>query len=100
MAAPLTPAELDSGLARLPEWAVENGQLIRVLKFPSFAAAVSYMNEMVPRIDAVNHHPDWTNVYNTVTVRLSTHDAGGAITSQDLDLAHLLDLGFQASSQS
>ncbi|MCH9815000.1 MAG: 4a-hydroxytetrahydrobiopterin dehydratase [Actinomycetia bacterium] len=100
MTAPLTPAELDSGLEKLPDWRVAEGQLVRELKFPSFVAAVGYMNEMVPRIDAMNHHPEWTNVYNTVTVRLSTHDADGAITAQDLELARLLDLGLQASNQS
>jgi 4a-hydroxytetrahydrobiopterin dehydratase len=99
MTEPLTDAEITSGLDQRPGWALVDGQLMRQYKFVSFSAALTFMYRMAPGIDVVDHHPDWTNVYNTVTVRLSTHDAGGAVTQKDFTVAQLLDVGFDGPAK-
>jgi 4a-hydroxytetrahydrobiopterin dehydratase len=87
---PLTPAELDANLASLPGWSLVNGKLHREYRFADFPHAFGFMATAAPAIERRNHHPEWLNVYNRVTVDLTTHDAGG-VTSLDVDLARLLD---------
>jgi 4a-hydroxytetrahydrobiopterin dehydratase len=86
----LTEAEIAAALGRLPGWSLENGKLHRAYRFPDFAHAFGFMATAAPLIEARNHHPEWANVYNRVTVDLTTHDAGG-ITQKDVDLAQLLE---------
>ena len=86
----LTDSEIDAGLASLTGWKVQNGKLHREYKFADFAHAFGFMATAAPTIEKNDHHPEWANVYNRVTVDLSTHDAGG-ITQKDLDLAKLLE---------
>lgn len=86
----LTDGEIAAGLVPLPAWKVLNAKLHREYKFPDFAHAFGFMATAAPLIEKMNHHPEWANVYNRVTVDLSTHDAGG-ITKKDLDLAALLE---------
>jgi 4a-hydroxytetrahydrobiopterin dehydratase len=86
----LTEAELQAGLAALPGWTVEDGKLRRSYRFPDFPHAIGFMATAAPFIEKRNHHPEWANVYSTVTVHLVTHDSGG-ITQKDLDLAALLE---------
>ena len=86
----LTTAEIETGLAGLPGWTVEQGKLHRAYKFPDFAHAMGFMATAAPKIEKLDHHPEWANVYNRVTVHLSTHDSGG-ITKKDLELAALLE---------
>ena len=86
----LTDAEIAAGLAPLSGWTVQNSKLHREYKFPDFAHAFGFMATAAPLIEKMNHHPEWANVYNRVTVDLVTHDAGG-ITKKDLDLAVLLE---------
>ena len=86
----LTDTEISAGLAGLPEWTVENGKLRRAYKFPDFAHAMGFMATATPLIERMNHHPEWANVYNRVTIHLTTHDSGG-ITKKDLELAKLLE---------
>jgi 4a-hydroxytetrahydrobiopterin dehydratase len=86
----LTDAEIATGLTALAGWSVKNGKLHRDYKFPDFAHAFGFMATSAPLIEKMNHHPEWANVYNRVTVDLATHDAGG-ITQKDLDLAALLE---------
>jgi len=74
----------------LPGWKVQNSKLHRVYKFADFAHAFGFMATAAPLIEKNNHHPEWANVYNRVTVDLMTHDADG-ITQKDLDLATLLE---------
>lgn len=90
MAAKLTQEEIDAGLTSLPGWTVEDEKLYRSYKFPDFAHAMGFMATAAPLIEKRNHHPEWANVYSTVTVHLTTHDSGG-ITKKDLDLAILLE---------
>ena len=86
----LTAAEVDAGLTGLPGWTVEQAKLHRAYKFPDFAHAMGFMATAAPKIEKLDHHPEWANVYNRVTIHLSTHDSGG-ITKKDLELAALLE---------
>ena len=86
----LTDSELQSALAGLSGWTVINHKLHREYRFPDFTHAFGFMATAATAIERMNHHPEWLNVYNRVTVDLSTHDSGG-ITHKDLDLALLLD---------
>ena len=67
-----------------------NNYLEATLKFDTFVRAFAYMTEAAFHIEKHNHHPEWSNVYNTVTIRLTTHDAGNTITDKDRDLAEAL----------
>jgi 4a-hydroxytetrahydrobiopterin dehydratase len=82
--------ELAEALATLTGWAVVEGKLHKEYKFADFIHAFGFMATSALAIEKMNHHPEWFNVYNRVTVDLATHDAGG-ITSKDADLAKLLD---------
>jgi 4a-hydroxytetrahydrobiopterin dehydratase len=71
-------------------WTVKDGKLHREFKFPDFAHAFGFMATSAVLIEKMNHHPEWFNVYNRVTVDLTTHDAGG-ITNKDAELARTLN---------
>ncbi len=86
----LSDADLNSALAALPGWTVQNGKLHRELKFRDFIHAFGFMATSAIAIEKRDHHPEWSNVYNRVTIDLVTHDAGG-ITNADLELARTLD---------
>jgi 4a-hydroxytetrahydrobiopterin dehydratase len=86
----LDEAEVQARVAKSPGWSVKDGKLHREYKFPDFAHAFGMMATAAPAIEKMDHHPEWSNVYNRVTVDLSTHDAGG-ITQKDFDLAALLE---------
>ena len=84
---PLTPAEINTALPALPGWALDRDALAKEFKFGSFKEALSFMVRVGFEAEAMDHHPDWTNVYNRVAVRLNTHDAGGKVTAKDVALA-------------
>jgi 4a-hydroxytetrahydrobiopterin dehydratase len=86
----LTEAELHAGLSRLNGWQVVGGKLHRVYQFADFIHAFGFMATAALAIEKLGHHPEWFNVYNRVTVDLTTHDAQG-ITAKDLELAQILD---------
>jgi 4a-hydroxytetrahydrobiopterin dehydratase len=86
----LPESDLATAVSSLPGWTVHNGKLHREYKFAGFPQAFGFMATAAPIIEKRDHHPEWSNVYNKVTVDLSTHDAGG-ITQLDVDLAKLLD---------
>jgi 4a-hydroxytetrahydrobiopterin dehydratase len=86
----LTESEIASAVAGVPGWTVASAKLHREYKFADFAHAFGFMATAAPLIEKMGHHPEWFNVYNRVTVDLSTHDAGG-ITQKDVDLAVLLE---------
>jgi 4a-hydroxytetrahydrobiopterin dehydratase len=79
----LEPEELRLALERLPGWTLQGGKLHRELRFGDFAGAFGFMSSMALVSEAMNHHPEWHNVYDRVTIELSTHDVGG-ITALDL----------------
>jgi 4a-hydroxytetrahydrobiopterin dehydratase len=82
----LSDAEITEALARVPGWAVENGKLHRELKFKNFVDAFGFMTRLALIAERCDHHPEWQNVYNRVTIDLTTHDAKG-ITERDFALA-------------
>ena len=84
---PLTSDEITQACDKLPGWAVERNALMKTFKFGSFREAFSFMVRISYEAEELNHHPEWTNVYNRVDIRLNTHDAGGQITAKDVDLA-------------
>lgn len=82
----LQGADLDAALGELPGWAVVDGKLQREFRFADFNEAFGFMSRAALVAEQMNHHPEWFNVYATVRVDLTTHDAGG-ITSNDTKLA-------------
>lgn len=86
----LSEAELSSAVSSLSGWVVQNGKLHKELKFADFVHAFGFMATAAIAIEKRDHHPEWSNVYNRVTIDLMTHDAGG-ITNADLELARMLD---------
>lgn len=87
----LNEAELAAALADLPGWSVQDGKLHKEFKFASFAQAMGWMMAVAIAADKMDHHPEWRNVYNRVTVDLVTHDLGNAISSWDVTLAQKME---------
>ena len=77
--------------ADLPDWTLDGEQLKRSLRFKDFSEAFAFMTRVAMLAEQHRHHPEWTNVYNTLEVRLCTHDAGNAITDKDHTLAAAID---------
>ncbi|MEX2122490.1 MAG: 4a-hydroxytetrahydrobiopterin dehydratase [Woeseia sp.] len=90
MADKLSSRELEERLADLNGWSVEEGKLKRVFKFADFVRAFGFMTSAAMEAEKLNHHPEWSNVYNKVTVHLVTHEARG-ITGLDFKLAKKMD---------
>lgn len=88
MAAPtrLTDVEVLARLPTLPGWTLAAGKLHKAFAFRDFAEAWGFMSAVALVAEAMGHHPEWSNVWNRVTVDLTTHDAGG-ISALDFDLA-------------
>ena len=91
MSTPLSSADIQSALGSLPGWTVERDALAKTFTFDSFRAAMSFMVRPGFEAEEMNHHPEWTNVYNRVAVRLSTHDADNKVTRKDVELAKRLE---------
>lgn len=72
-------------------WQEKDNALQATFKFQNFTQAFAFMTEVAFAAEAQGHHPDWTNVYNTVSFRLNTHDAGGTVTEKDRALAQVID---------
>ena len=81
-----------AALARLPGWAAAEGRdaVVKTYRFPDFNAAWGWMTRVALKADAMDHHPEWSNVYNRVEVLLTTHDADG-VTELDVALALFMD---------
>jgi 4a-hydroxytetrahydrobiopterin dehydratase len=72
-------------------WKEENNRLKKSFKFKDFIEAFGFMARVAILAEKQNHHPTWTNTYNTVDIELSTHDAGNVVTAKDHKLAHAID---------
>ncbi len=72
-------------------WVVKNNALYRKMQFKNFSEAFAFMLRVALEAERLNHHPLWTNVYNTVEITLSTHDAGNIITEKDYRLARIIN---------
>ncbi|HLG87898.1 MAG TPA: 4a-hydroxytetrahydrobiopterin dehydratase [Alphaproteobacteria bacterium] len=92
MMQPLNDAERKAALSELSGWSlVENRDAIsRSIRFKDFSAAWGFMSRVALAAEAMDHHPEWFNVWNRVDIVLSTHDAGG-LTKRDIDLARRID---------
>jgi 4a-hydroxytetrahydrobiopterin dehydratase len=86
----LPESEITASLAGLPGWTYTGGKLRREFKFDDFVHAWGFMSSCALVAESMNHHPDWSNVWNRVTVELMTHDAGG-VTQNDLELARRMN---------
>ncbi len=73
------------------EWIVENNRLIKTFKFKDFTEAFGFMTKVALAAEKIDHHPTWTNTWNTVSFELSTHDAGDIVTDKDRNLAKIID---------
>lgn len=81
-----------AALARLPRWTAVDGRdaIARTFRFHDFGEAFAFMARVALKAEAMDHHPEWLNVYNRVEVTLATHDAGG-VTEHDITLAAFMD---------
>jgi len=86
---PLPPEEIAARLALLPGWTLTGDALRRDLVFADFPEAFAFMTRVALAAEKMDHHPDWSNVWNRVSVALRTHDAGG-VTDLDFRLADVM----------
>ena len=86
----LSQSDIDEELKNLPGWSVVNEKLHKEFQFDTFNQAFGFMTRAAMEIEKMNHHPEWFNVYNKITIDLTTHDAGG-ITKNDVNLARILN---------
>ena len=86
----LNTSEIEKGLQELEGWEYNENALETTFEFQNFKEAFTLMTRIAFECEALNHHPDWTNVYNRLHIRLSTHDAGG-VTEKDFKLAQLIE---------
>lgn len=81
---------IEAALKDLPGWEYSEGALMTILEFADFKEAFTAMGRIAFECEAQGHHPDWTNVYNQLEIRLHTHDADG-VTEKDFRLAHTIE---------
>lgn len=86
----LTTPKIKAALARLSGWKLVNDKLHREYRFSDFVHAFGFMATAAMVVESLGHHPEWSNVYDRVTVDLTTHDAGG-VTAKDVELALKLE---------
>ena len=89
----LSDEQLVQFLIEIAEWRIKDEKLFRVLRFKDFNKAIEFMNQVAITAETMDHHPEWSNVYNKVEVYLVTHSEGG-ITQLDIDLAREIDSHF------
>lgn len=82
-----TNQQIETELRKLPEWSLNNeNKLFSTYQFEDFTTAFSFMTAVALEAEKLNHHPEWSNVYSLIKIKLTTHDAGG-ITKLDIQLA-------------
>ncbi|MDC1065860.1 4a-hydroxytetrahydrobiopterin dehydratase [Candidatus Pseudothioglobus singularis] len=89
----MSDEQLELSLIDLAEWRMKDQKLFRALHFKDFNKAIEFMNQVAITAEAMDHHPEWSNVYNKVEIYLVTHSEGG-ITQLDIDLAREIDSHF------
>ena len=89
----LSDEQIEQFLIELAEWRIKDEKLFRVLRFKDFNNAIEFMNQVAITSEAMDHHPEWSNVYNKVEIYLVTHSEGG-ITQLDIDLAREINSHF------
>jgi len=86
----LSSEQIENEIKNLDGWIIKNGKLHKDFQFDDFNQAFGFMTRAAMHIEKMNHHPEWFNVYNKLSVELMTHDAGG-ITQNDVSLAKILN---------
>ena len=86
---------MDVELKNLHQWVINNGYLEINYKFNDFMSAIGFMGEVSIYANEYNHHPEWSNVYNKIHIKLTTHDMGG-ITKLDIQLANNMNSIYMA----
>lgn len=89
-ATPLNSLALDALLVELPAWRLAAGKLRREFRFADFSEAFGFISRVALAAEAMGHHPEWSNVWNRVTIELTTHDTGG-LSSLDAELARRIE---------
>ena len=89
----LDPSARAAAMKELPKWSDVSGRdaITRKFEFKDFSQAFAFMTRVALAAEKMDHHPDWSNVYNTVEIRLSTHSAGDIVTDKDRKLAKAID---------
>ncbi len=92
MIAKLSEAARDQLLADHPDWALDPARdaIVRTFRFADFSAAFAFMTRVAMLAEVQDHHPEWSNVYNRVTIALTTHDAEG-LSARDVAMAGAID---------
>ena len=93
----LSESEIELAISDLKVWVVKDSKLHRSLEFKNFVEAFAFMTEIALRAEKMDHHPEWFNVYNKVTIDLMTHDVSG-ISDQDIKLAKMINGIFEKKS--
>lgn len=91
MAEPLSNDQIAKELKNLPGWEHEDDKVTKEYSFDNFRDAMSFINRIAFEAEEQVHHPEIFNVYNTVNISLSTHDAGGKVTEKDIKLAKTIE---------
>ena len=91
MARPLQAAQIEAALRELKGWSLEGNKLVREFRFRSFPEALSFLIRVGFEAERLGHHPEIYNVYATVGLALTTHEAGSQVTERDLELARAID---------
>ena len=86
----LSESEIKQKLEQLPDWEFIENAIETTLEFETFKDCFSIMSRIAFEVEAQNHHPEWFNVYNKLSIRLSTHDADG-VTDKDFKLAKTIE---------
>src|SRR3954471_24457527 len=92
--AALSKEEIATRMTKVSGWKLEENNISRSFKFQDFVNAFAFMTQVALEAEKLNHHPEWSNVYNTVHIKLSTHDAKG-LTELDFRLAEKTDKIFK-----
>ncbi|MBB3046559.1 4a-hydroxytetrahydrobiopterin dehydratase [Litorivivens lipolytica] len=90
-------SQLKDVMAELPDWTVREDKLYRQLTFKDFVSAFGFMSQVAILAEKMDHHPEWSNVYNRVDIKLTTHDLGG-ISMRDITLAKQIEEHFSAAN--
>lgn len=94
MSIALDDLSLQNELKTLDGWQGDRQGISRHLQFADFPAVIKFMSQLVDEIEAMQHHPEWQNVYNQLQINLRTHDAGNQVTQKDIALARLINQRF------
>ncbi len=86
----LSPQDIEKKLLRFPDWEYFDDAIHAEFEFDNFKDCFSAMSRIAFECESLNHHPNWSNVYNVLTISLSTHDAGG-VTDKDFALAEAIE---------